>query len=111
MDYKIILIIILIIAIIFLIYLFKKNNEKVEDKKDNKYVNLKKNNLGRELVKKTRNIDMPLYTMKFNPEKVNPYFDIFIGDRYSGKIVFELIDDIVPKTCMNFRYLCSKKFS
>lgn len=41
---------------------------------------------------------------------INPYFEIFIGDEHAGRIVFELIDDVAPKTCKNFRYLCSKGF-
>lgn len=44
-----------------------------------------------------------------NYEDINsqPYFDINIGDTYIGKIVFQLFDEDVPKTCKNFRYLCS----
>ena len=41
---------------------------------------------------------------------IYPFFDVFIGDNFSGRIVFELIDDVAPKTCENFRYLCSKGF-
>jgi cyclophilin family peptidyl-prolyl cis-trans isomerase len=37
----------------------------------------------------------------------DPYFVIQVGDETVGKIVFELIDDVVPKTCKNFRQLCS----
>ena len=40
---------------------------------------------------------------------LNPYFDIEIGDIFQGRIVFQLFDDIVPKTCKNFRYFCSGK--
>lgn len=35
------------------------------------------------------------------------YFDISIEDNAEGKIVFELFDDIVPKTSENFRALCT----
>lgn len=35
------------------------------------------------------------------------YFDIEIGGTPSGRIVFELRSDIVPKACDNFRMLCS----
>jgi cyclophilin family peptidyl-prolyl cis-trans isomerase len=44
-----------------------------------------------------------------NYEDINsqPYFDINIGDTYIGKVVFQLFDEEVPKTCKNFRYLCS----
>ena len=31
------------------------------------------------------------------------YFDITIGGRPAGRIVFQLYDDIVPKTAENFR--------
>ena len=43
-----------------------------------------------------------------NGEGRDPYFEIQIGDKNVGRIVFELIDDVVPKTCENFRHLCSK---
>ena len=112
MDYKIILIIVLIIAIVFLIYIYKKNREPVliKDKVDNEYVKHKNNKLGVELKKKPRNIDMPLFSINFDSKKINPYLDIFIGDEYIGQVEFELFDDIVPKTCMNFRYMCSRNF-
>lgn len=35
------------------------------------------------------------------------FFDIAIGGRSSGRIVFELFNDIVPKTAENFRCLCT----
>ena len=38
----------------------------------------------------------------------DPYFVVKVGDETVGRIVFELIDDVVPKTCKNFRQLCSK---
>ncbi|KAK2197221.1 bifunctional Cyclophilin-type peptidyl-prolyl cis-trans isomerase domain/Cyclophilin-like domain superfamily/Cyclophilin-type peptidyl-prolyl cis-trans isomerase [Babesia duncani] len=35
------------------------------------------------------------------------FFDISIGGNPEGRIVFELHNDIVPKTCENFRKLCT----
>uniref|UniRef100_H2Y9Y9 Peptidyl-prolyl cis-trans isomerase n=1 Tax=Ciona savignyi TaxID=51511 RepID=H2Y9Y9_CIOSA len=35
------------------------------------------------------------------------FFDIEIGDTSAGRIVFELFSDITPKTCENFRCLCT----
>ena len=35
------------------------------------------------------------------------FFDITIGDQPTGRIVFELFADVVPKTAENFRALCT----
>jgi len=35
------------------------------------------------------------------------FFDITIGGKPSGRIVFELFADVVPKTAENFRALCT----
>jgi cyclophilin family peptidyl-prolyl cis-trans isomerase len=35
------------------------------------------------------------------------FFDISINNIDSGKIIFELFNDITPKTCENFRKLCT----
>jgi len=35
------------------------------------------------------------------------YFDIAIGGKLIGRVVFELFADVVPKTAENFRVLCS----
>jgi peptidylprolyl isomerase len=35
------------------------------------------------------------------------FFDINIAGKKAGRIVFELYDDIVPKTTKNFRTLCT----
>ncbi|EFA11754.2 peptidyl-prolyl cis-trans isomerase G isoform X2 [Tribolium castaneum] len=40
-------------------------------------------------------------------ERVRCFFDVSIGGLQSGRIVFELFTDIVPKTCENFRCLCT----
>lgn len=37
----------------------------------------------------------------------NVYFDISINDEPSGRIVFQLFDDVVPKTAANFRALAT----
>ena len=39
------------------------------------------------------------------PKNPRVYFDITIGSRAAGRIVFELFIDITPKTCENFRTL------
>lgn len=35
------------------------------------------------------------------------FFDVSIGGEAAGRIVFELYDDVVPKTAENFRALCT----
>ena len=40
-------------------------------------------------------------------ERPHVFFDITIGGRPAGRIVFELYSDIVPKTAENFRALCT----
>jgi len=41
--------------------------------------------------------------------KINPrcFFDISIDGKSEGRIVFELFADVTPKTCENFRALCT----
>jgi cyclophilin family peptidyl-prolyl cis-trans isomerase len=35
------------------------------------------------------------------------YFDISIGGQPVGRMVFRLFDDVVPKTALNFKALCT----
>eukprot|EP00494_Astrolonche_serrata_P004721 UN04735 len=45
----------------------------------------------------------------FSDKAANPkvYFDIQIGNRDAGRVVFELKHDVTPKTAENFRQLCT----
>ena len=38
------------------------------------------------------------------------FFDIRIGDQDVGRIKFELFADTCPKTCENFRQLCTGEY-
>ncbi|CAG9815788.1 unnamed protein product [Phaedon cochleariae] len=40
-------------------------------------------------------------------QKTRCFFDVSIGGLNCGRIVFELFTDVVPKTCENFRALCT----
>ena len=42
--------------------------------------------------------------------KVRCFFDIKIDDVPSGRIIFELFNEICPKTVENFRALCTGLF-
>jgi cyclophilin family peptidyl-prolyl cis-trans isomerase len=42
-----------------------------------------------------------------NKENPRVYFDIQIGHRPVGRMVFELYADVTPKTAENFRSLCT----
>ncbi|OCK79159.1 peptidyl-prolyl cis-trans isomerase 1 [Lepidopterella palustris CBS 459.81] len=42
-----------------------------------------------------------------SPERSRVFFDIEIGNVEAGRVVFELYNDIVPKTAENFRALCT----
>ena len=75
-------------------YFLKKNDQKM-------VTNEVHNNLD-----ESKNVEL-VKPINFEDINSQPYFDINIGDIYIGKIVFQLFDEDVPKTCKNFRYLCS----
>lgn len=52
--------------------------------------------------------EVPKKNLDYQDTNLYPYFDIEINGIFQGRIVFQLFDDIVPKTCRNFRYLCSR---
>jgi len=54
--------------------------------------------------KPLENIPKPI---NFEDINLNPYFDIKIGNDPPERVIFQLFDEEVPKTCKNFRYLCS----
>lgn len=38
------------------------------------------------------------------------YFDLTIGAKAAGKVIFELFTDLTPKTTENFRGLCTGEY-
>lgn len=40
-------------------------------------------------------------------ERIRCFFEVSIGGLVIGRVVFELFSDVVPKTCENFRALCT----
>ena len=50
---------------------------------------------------------------KIRPKYTNPFkvfMDIEISGQHVGKIIFKLFADVCPKTCENFRQLCTGEF-
>ena len=74
-------------------YFFKKSVPKILDSDENFNGN-----------KQVENIPKPI---NFEDTNLNPYFDIKVGDNEPKRVIFQLFDEEVPKTCKNFRYLCS----
>ena len=94
------IIIILILIVLFFIIKTKYNNNnndndklkiKSKIKRNNKF---KRNNKLKSIIKKQTDL---------------VYLDISIGNKFIGKLIIKLYDDIVPKTCHNFRTLCIDK--
>lgn len=71
---------------------------------NNDYQNKNDENLNGKNNFKSENLLKPINFEDINSQ---PYFDIRIGDQDMGRITFQLFDEEVPKTCRNFRYLCS----
>ena len=58
-------------------------------------------------IKENFDNNVPSNNTLYEDTTLNPYFDIEVGGIYQGRILFQLFDDVVPKTCKNFRFLCS----
>ena len=106
---KNIIILLVSIAVIIASYFawkyYKKNygtpQQMIDSKEQNKSIdeNLKKD-FDNENDNKSNNT-------LYEDTSLNAYFDIEVGGIYQGRILFQLFDDVVPKTCKNFRFLCS----
>jgi len=106
--YKITCIVGIIVCIIFCYYIYNKNLlgiKCIENINGNNGQNVQQIQL------KPKKELIISRLPKYSKDEVDPYFDIFIDNKFSGKIVFQLFDDIVPKTCANFKYLCSHNIS
>jgi cyclophilin family peptidyl-prolyl cis-trans isomerase len=113
MNYKTIILIVLICAVIALgsyygykYYLNKKNTLLINNEN---FVDIKKDKNKLDDINLNNNDDIYNETNNdLNNTELNPYFDISINGIHEGRIVIQLFDDIVPTTCKNFRFLCSK---
>ena len=77
------------------------NNKKNEEKVNITPIN--EENSG-ETFQNREDIQKPV---NIEDTSLKPYFDISIDNNFIGRIVFQLFDEECPKTCKNFRYLCS----
>ena len=108
---------IIIIALGILYYFYRQNSNKSNQ------LQMGGLSVGDPTKKKENNLPIPLNNEIIEQDNkkeevkmdktgnIYPFFDVFIGDDFAGRITFELIDDVAPKTCQNFRYLCSKGFN
>ncbi|KAG1647193.1 hypothetical protein G6F44_000087 [Rhizopus delemar] len=101
-----------------LFQLFRVNNSFVHNQVSNflpifahvlMYEGQLSDNTRSELVQLIRalNAQLPALNIAHSELSVYFYFDITIGNKPEGRIVFELFKDIVPKTAENFRALCT----
>lgn len=51
--------------------------------------------------------EVPVVTQLSSSTNSKVFFDITIGDESAGRIVMELYNNVTPKTCENFRSLCT----
>lgn len=51
--------------------------------------------------------EVPITTQLSSSDNSKVFFDITIGDEPAGRIVMELYNNVTPKTCENFRALCT----
>ncbi len=103
---SIVIIIVVIIGYFIYKYFIKKPENKSEQIKNESENSLeKKEDFTNSIIGK----DPPIKkSHNLNDTSNYVYFDIQIGDEKQGKIIMQLFDDEVPKTCMNFRSLCCK---
>ncbi len=104
--------IILILCIIFLYYYYVYKTIKVSVKKQKTHKNKISNNCPTKSVDiETFDVDSLLSKLEQktvdNTEYI--YLDIGVNNKYAGKIIIKLFEDVVPKTCNNFKTLCKTK--
>lgn len=61
----------------------------------------------REILIDSRSADHSQMIVNVNVAQVRCFFDVSIGGLPAGRIVFELQPELAPKTCENFRALCT----
>lgn len=113
MDYKkIIIIAIIVIALVAGGYFAWKYFNKKTEPEPSKVITSVGHNEETKNNTNTENFENEIKNndkiINYEDTKTNAYFDIEIGDLFIGRIIFQLFDDVVPKTCKNFRYLCSR---
>jgi len=83
-------------------YFKNKRGDKTGDKTSDKIIKTINDNKNNSMTN-----NQLINPINFEDINSQPYFDIEINNEKLGRITFQLFDDEVPKTCKNFRYLCS----
>jgi len=75
-----------------------------KNKEESSYENKENSNYTEEHLQNMDDLKKPINIEDTN---LKPYFDISVDGNFIGRVIFQLFDEEVPKTCKNFRYLCS----
>jgi len=75
-----------------------------KNKEENSYENKENSSYTEEHLQNMDDLKKPINIEDTN---LKPYFDISVDGNFIGRVTFQLFDEEVPKTCKNFRYLCS----
>jgi hypothetical protein len=70
-------------------------------------VKVSRNFAGESLKVQTKFIDFFVLIPQMTNSRARCYFDVTLNSLSLGRIVFELYNDLSPKTCENFRALCT----
>jgi cyclophilin family peptidyl-prolyl cis-trans isomerase len=109
----IILVFIFLLSIIILVFLFNIITKKYKftnyfnNKQNNKIINKQYNKINNIKKDKINNIKKDKINNKIKKQEIIKLF-IKINNKLIGFITIKLFDNIVPKTCNNFRILCKK---
>lgn len=102
-----ILVVVIIVGIIgYYIYqtFFNKKKNEVSGN-HNKVENMENREVIEDNKIKEPDID---YSTMIDDVSNYPFFDIMIGDKNEGRVIFQLFDEDAPRTCLNFRHLCGR---
>lgn len=101
--------IVIIIVIFYIIYRLKNNMVRQKEKSKETPKEKPKETQKKILKKHQKKNQKKILKEKPQPKQDLVFMDIASNNKILGRIVILLFSDIVPKTCNNFRTLCSSK--